>query len=98
VHVVHGEGGERDPVGHEGGLERADGGVLARLEHQLDAVGVLRRYDGEPAVLTHGDVGLLHEAQHVGVEAQGLLLVVDEHARQVDPHGRLLRDRSATGR
>ena len=30
---------------------------------------------------------LLHEAEHVGVEAQRLLLVVDEDAGQVDPHG-----------
>lgn len=34
-----------------------------------------------------GDVVLLHEAERLGVEAQRLLLVVDEDAGQVDPHG-----------
>ena len=55
--------------------------------------GLLGRDDGQPAVLAQRDVVLLHEAEHVGVEAQGLLLVVDEDAGQVDPHGGLLSRR-----
>ena len=68
VHVGDGEGGERDAVGDQRLLVRPDGGVLVGLQHELDAVRVLRRHDGEPAVLAQRDVVLLHEAEHVGVE------------------------------
>ena len=46
--VVDGERGERDAVGDERLLERPGGGVLVGLEEQLDAVGLLRRDDGQP--------------------------------------------------
>ena len=49
-------------------------------------VGLLGGDHGQPAVFAERDLGLLHEAEHVGVEAQRLLLVVDQDARQVDPH------------
>src|SRR4029453_5293081 len=41
---------------------------------------------GEPACLSEGDVVLLHEPEDVGVEPQRLLLVVDQHRGDVDPH------------
>jgi hypothetical protein len=50
------------------------------LQQQLGAVRLLGRDHGQPAVGAHRDLGLLHEAQHVRVEAQGLVLVVDEDA------------------
>ena len=37
-------------------------------------------------VLAHRDVVLLHEAQHFGIEVQGLLLVVDVQVGQFDFH------------
>ena len=61
-------------------LERLGRRVPVGLQQQLDAVGILRRDDGQPAVLAQRDIGLLHEAEHLGVEAQRLVLVVDEHA------------------
>ena len=67
-------------------LERPGGRVAVRLEQQLGAVRVLRRDDGQPAGLAHRDVVLLHEPEHVGVEAQRLLLVVDEDAGDDDLH------------
>ena len=64
-------------------------------------LGVVGADDGEPPVLAEGDVGLLHEPEHVGVEVQRLGLVVDEHARAGDPHGPVLswgwRHRSRSG-
>ncbi len=40
----------------------------------------------EPAKRPLAEVGLFHEAQHFGIEAQGLVLVVDVHAGQFDFH------------
>ena len=52
--------------------------MLVRLEKELRAARLIGRYDGEPARLAERDVLVLHEAQHVGVEPQRPLLVVDE--------------------
>jgi len=41
----------------------------------IGSVRALRGDDGQPAVLTDGDVVLDHEAEDVGVEPQRLLLV-----------------------
>ena len=98
LHVGDGEGGERDAVGDQGVLERLRRRVVVGFEKELDAVRVLGGDDGEPPVLAQRHVVLLLEAEDVGVEAQRLLLVVDEDAGQVDPHGLPPRGRSATGR
>jgi hypothetical protein len=37
-------------------------------------------------MLTEWDLGLLHKAKHLGVEAQGLVLVVDQNTHHVDLH------------
>ena len=78
--VVDGERGEGDPVGDERLLERLGRRVLVRLEEELHAVGHVGRDDGQPSGLADRDVGLLHEAEDVGVERQRLGLVVDEDA------------------
>ena len=80
VDVVDAERGERDPVGDERVLERLGRRVLVRLEQELDAVGHVGTDDGQPSELADRDVGLGLEAEDVGVERQGLGLVVDEDA------------------
>ena len=84
--VVHGERRERDAVRDERLLERLRGGMAVGLEQQLDAVGCVGRDDGQPARSADGDIGLLHEAEHIGVEGERLRLVVDEDAGDVDLH------------
>src|SRR5262245_62894287 len=58
------------------------------LKDELGAVRILGRHDGKPATsaVPQRDVVLLLESQRLGVEPQGLLLVINEHARQVDLH------------
>ena len=53
-------------------------------------VRILRRHDGQPASVPHRDVVLLLEPEDVGVEPEGLLLVVNQHARHDDLHQGLL--------
>ena len=53
----------------------------------LGAVRVLRGHHGDPPMLAHRNVVLLLETEDLGVEPQRLLLVVDEHAGQIDSHG-----------
>src|SRR5665647_1304392 len=55
-----------------------------------------RTDDGQPAVVAHRDLGLLHEAEHVGVEAQRLVLVVDQDAGDSDPWHEVLTSGWAT--
>ncbi|MNH31279.1 hypothetical protein D3C79_916260 [compost metagenome] len=56
------------------------------LQQQLDAVGVVGRSEGQPAVPAQGDVMFGHEAEHVVIESQGLGLVVDKDAGDHDLH------------
>jgi hypothetical protein len=37
-------------------------------------------------MLAQWDISLLLESEHVSVKAQGLFLIIDEDACQVDPH------------
>ena len=48
--------------------------------------GCCRRHDGQPRGTAERDVPLLLEPEEVGVEVEGLRLVVDEDARDIDPH------------
>ena len=84
--VVDGEGGRRDPVLDQGLLVRLDGRVPGGFEQELGSVRLFRRHDGQPRGTAEGDVRLLLEAEDVGVEVEGLRLVVDEDARDIDPH------------
>ena len=70
-------------------LERLGRGMAVGLQQQLGSVGILGRDHGQPPVLAERDLGLLHEAEDFGVEPQRLVLVVDEDAGEVDPHGLL---------
>ena len=54
--VVDGERGEGDAVGDQRLLERLRRRVLVGLEQELGAVRVLRRDDGQPAMLAQRDV------------------------------------------
>ena len=60
--------------------------MAIRLEEELDAVGRIGRDDGQPSGSAGGDVGLLHEAEDIGVEGERLGLVVDQDAGDVDSH------------
>src|SRR5690348_7302739 len=53
---------------------------------ELGAIRLVWRRHGEPAISPLRNVCLLHEPQHVGVEAQGFLEVVHVDAGQLDPH------------
>ena len=79
VDVVDGEGGERDPSSTSVASNGPDRRVLARPSTS-SAVGVVGRDDREPRVVAEGDVVLLLEAEHLGVEGEGRALVVDEDA------------------
>ncbi|GGV90539.1 hypothetical protein GCM10010228_79170 [Streptomyces massasporeus] len=86
--VVDGELGERDAVGGERVTVGLDGRVTGGLQEQFRAAGVLGGDDGQPPVrLAQGDVVLLHETEDLRVEAEGLGLVVDEDAGEMDLHG-----------
>src|SRR5262245_12647910 len=79
----------RDALFEQRLLERLAGGVGVRLQRQLEVVGAFRRDDGDPTVgACHREVPLLLEAEHLDVEAQGLVLIVYHDAVQFDPHGR----------
>src|SRR5262245_38203607 len=84
--VVDGKGGEGNSVMDKRGLEWFRGRVLVGLEYKLGPFRIVGRYDGEPTMLAEWDLGLLLETQDVGVEAERLLLVVDEDACQFDTH------------
>ena len=86
LHIIDGERGVRDTVGDDRVFERLHRRVVVRFENQLDAVGILRRHHGQPLELTDRHLGLLHKAQRLGVEAERLVLVVDEDAGEIDLH------------
>jgi hypothetical protein len=61
-------------------------GWLVRLEQSSVPSGWSGDTTVSQRVLAERDLVLLHEAEHVGVEAQRLGLVVDQDAHHVDPH------------
>ena len=75
-------------VGHERGLERRHGGVIAGLQQQLGAVGVVARRQREPAVLAKRDVPLDLKTELAGIERARFGLVVHKIAGDVDPRRR----------
>src|SRR5207248_1736329 len=66
--------------------------VVVRLKEQLDIIRPFGRDDGEELEFSYRHVPLHHEAQDLGVELEGLVLVVDEYASQRNLH-RLLPSR-----
>jgi len=40
-----------------------------RLQYQLSSINTLRRNQGQPTDVSHGDFGLLHESEYLGVES-----------------------------
>ena len=84
--VVHGERRAGDAVADQRRLVGLGGRVGVGLEQQLGAVRIVGRDHRQPPVLAERHVVLDDEAEHVGVEALGLRLIVDEHAGQVYPH------------
>ena len=81
LHVIDAEGRVRHAVLDERLLEGSRGGVRIGLQEELDAIGRIGRDDGQPPRPAGGNVGLLHEAEHIGIEGECLCLVVDQDAR-----------------
>ena len=71
-------------------LERLRRWVCVGFEDELGAARILRGHHGDPPMLTHRNVVLLLETEDLGIEPQRLVLVVNEHAGQIDSHGRSL--------
>ena len=81
--VVDREGGPGNTVLHERPLERTRRGMGIGLEHQLRPLRSFLGYNGDPGVLSQGNVVLQLEAERFRVEAKRLLLVVYQDAGQV---------------
>src|ERR1700733_8154420 len=91
-HCEHGAAGldplvvALDVVGEEHGrglvllkhrlLIRFGCGVAVQRQLQLGAVRLLGRADSQPAIWTLTEIGLLGKAEYLGIEAQGLVLIV----------------------
>src|ERR1700722_6641199 len=60
--------------------------VVIERELQLGSVRLVGRGHGQPAIWPVAEIGLLREAEHFGVEAQSLFLVIHIHAGQLDLH------------
>src|SRR5207248_8427169 len=86
LHVVGEEHGRGLALLEHGLLVSFGSRLVVERQLQLRAVRVLWRGHREPTIRPLAEVGLLHEAQHFGIEAQSLLLVIDVHAGQFDPH------------
>src|SRR5579864_3529523 len=61
-------------------------GVAVQRQLQLSAVRFLGRGHGEPAKWALTEIGFLGQAQHLGIKAQGLVLVVHVYAGHFDSH------------
>jgi hypothetical protein len=64
--------------------------ILIEFENKLYAFRFFRGDDGEPFVGAGGKFVFLLEAEFLGVELEGLVLVVDEYAGEFDLHGVVL--------
>jgi hypothetical protein len=65
-------------------LVRPRGRVVVQGQLQFGAVRLLRRRHREPSKRAVPHVGLLDEAQHLRIKAEGFVLVVDVNAGQLD--------------
>jgi len=60
--------------------------VVVQRQLQLRAVQLLGRGHGQPAKWALAEIGLLGKAQHLRIEAQGLVLAVHVYAGHFDFH------------
>src|SRR5216684_3287520 len=67
-------------------LVRFSRGVAVQRKLQLSAIRLLGRGHGQPAIWALAEIGLLGKAQHLRIEAQGLVLVVHVYACHFDFH------------
>src|ERR1700733_276497 len=67
-------------------LIRLGCGVVVQRQLQLSAIRLLGRGHGQPAKWALAEIGLLGKAQHLGIEAQGLVLVIHVYAGHFDFH------------
>src|SRR3989449_11080109 len=67
-------------------LIRFGRGVVVQRQLQLNAVRLLGRGHGQPAIWALTEIGLLGKAQYLRIEAQGLVLVVHVYAGHFDFH------------
>src|SRR5438094_8206667 len=67
-------------------LIRFGRGVGIQRPLQLSAVWLLGRGHGQPAIWAVTEIGLLGKAQYLRIDAQGVVLVVDVHAGQLNFH------------
>src|SRR5580700_6985830 len=67
-------------------LVRLGRGIVVQRQLQLNAVRVLGRSHGQPAIWAITEIGLLGKTQNLRIEAQGLLLIVYVDAGQFDFH------------
>jgi hypothetical protein len=65
-------------------LERLRRWVRVGFEKELSAARIVRAHHGDPPMLTHRNIGLLIETEDLGIEPQRIVLVVNEHAGQID--------------
>jgi len=56
------------------------------LEQKLGSIWLFGRHDRQPRGPAEVDVRFLREAEGVRIELERLPLVVDEDARDIDPH------------
>src|SRR6266568_497505 len=61
-------------------------GIVVQRQLQFSAIWLLGRDHGQPAIWALTEIGLLGKAQYLGIEAQGLVLVVHVDAGQFDFH------------
>ena len=71
------------PSSTSAALNGPAGGCPSGSSSELDAVGGVGETTVSQRCSPSRDLGLLHEAEHVGVEGQRLVLVVDEDAGDV---------------
>src|SRR5262249_13898738 len=67
-------------------LEHLRGWVGVRFQSKLEVLAAFRRHDGQPLVLPHREVVLLLKAEHLGVELQRSVLILDDDAGELDSH------------
>jgi hypothetical protein len=93
--VLHLERGRRYPLFEQALLKCLSDGIGVGLERQLQIGRPFRRDDGDPPVLPDRKIVLRHETEHACVEREGLVLIVDQNARQLDSHVRESRRHTA---
>ena len=87
VDVIDGECRERYTLFDERRLVCPGDRILVRFQGQLDAIRLVGGDDGQPSELPCGEFRLFHETEYHRVEGQGLGLIVDDDAGELNLHG-----------